>query len=486
MSTETTPWPAAAVPVQPIADPAPASAAMRPPTQLTRSVSLRGRVTAMAAIVVGIAVALLAASAFFVVQNALYREVDTQLQNRADTLISRTNVLNSNDLQQGLAASALFSNDLRVAFVSADGAKRISLVGQEPPVDGPEIAVAQGRASASLRTGGDFRVLAQRADNGITLVLAQSLQPTRDVLARLATVLALVGAAGVLLAVVAGAAVGRAGLRPVARLTAAAERVAATDELSPIPVTGDDELARLTQSFNRMLAAVGESRERQRRLVADAGHELRTPLTSLRTNMELLAATNRPGARALADTDRAELLADVEAQIEELSTLVGDLIELAREDAPAVVRERLDLADLVERALERARRRRGEIEFVAYLQPWSVLGDPGGLERAVLNVLDNAAKWSPAGEQVQVQLAQVDGANAELTVADAGAGIAEADRALVFERFYRSTSSRSMPGSGLGLAIVKQVVAKHGGAVRAEASERGGALIRVRLPGEPA
>ena len=486
MSTETTPWPAAAVPVQPAVDPAPASAAMRPPTQLTRSVSLRGRVTAMAAVVVGIAVALLAASAFLVVQNALYREVDTQLQNRADTLISRTNVLNSNDLQQGLAASALFSNDLRVAFVSADGAKRISLVGQEPPVDGPEIAVAQGREPASLRTGGDFRVLAQRADNGITLVLAQSLQPTRDVLARLATVLALVGAAGVLLAVGAGAAVGRAGLRPVARLTAAAERVAATDELSPIPVTGDDELARLTQSFNRMLAAVGESRERQRRLVADAGHELRTPLTSLRTNMELLAATNRPGARALADTDRAELLADVEAQIEELSTLVGDLIELAREDAPAVVREQLDLADLVERALERARRRRGEIEFVAYLQPWSVLGDPGGLERAVLNVLDNAAKWSPAGEQVQVQLAQVDGANAELTVADAGAGIAEADRALVFERFYRSTSSRSMPGSGLGLAIVKQVVAKHGGAVRAEASERGGALIRVRLPGAPA
>jgi len=272
----------------------------------------------------------------------------------------------------------------------------------------------------------------------------------------------------------------------VARLTAAAERVAATEDLTPITVTGDDELARLTQSFNRMLRAVGESRERQRRLVADAGHELRTPLTSLRTNMELLAAANRPGAPALGETDRAELLSDVGAQIEELSTLVGDLVELAREDAPVAAQEPLELGELVGRALDRARRRRSEIEFVAELQPWTVLGDSAGLERAVLNVLDNAAKWSPAGEQVQVQLRQVDAAHAELTVADAGAGIGEADRALVFERFYRATSSRSMPGSGLGLAIVKQVVAKHGGAVRAEVSDRGGALIRLRLPGTTA
>lgn len=466
------------VPVQQGAD------AMRPPTGLTRSVSLRGRVTVMAATVVGVAVAVLAAAAYLVVQNALYDDVDTQLQGRSSTLLASSASLQGADPRASLGLSALFSSDLRVAVIISSGA--FTVPGQAPPVGKPETDVIDGTTVRSLRTVDDFRVLAQRAGDGTTVVLAQSLVPTRQVLKRLGVVLLIVGAGGVLLAVVAGAAVGRAGLRPVARLTAAAERVAATEDLTPIPVTGGDELARLTQSFNRMLRSVGESRERQRRLVADAGHELRTPLTSLRTNMELLAVTQRPGARALDDTDRTELLADVEAQIAEMSTLVGDLVELAREDAPAAaeVREPVDLRETVERALERARRRT-DIEFVAELEPWTLVGEPAGLERAVLNVLDNAAKWSPSGEQVHVRLRQVDGANVELTVADAGAGIAAADRALVFERFYRSTSSRSLPGSGLGLAIVQQVVVKHGGAVRAEESDRGGALLRLRLPGWP-
>ena len=230
-------------------------------------------------------------------------------------------------------------------------------------------------------------------------------------------------------------AVGRTGLRPIARLTAAAERVARTDDLTPIPVTGDDELARLTESFNTMLRALAESRGRQSRLVADAGHELRTPLTSLRTNMELLIAAGRPGAPSIPDEDMAELRTDVVAQIQELSTLVGDLVDLAREDAPETVFERVDLADAVERSLERARRRRNEIDFDATLMPWFVYGDQAGLSRAVLN---------------------------------------------------RSTASRSMPGSGLGLAIVRQVVVKHGGTIGVEVSERGGALIRIVLPGEGA
>lgn len=472
----------------PPTDPFPVQAgpdAMRPPTPLTRRVSLRGRVTVMAAAVVGVAVAVLAAAAYLVVQSALYDDVDTQLQSRSSTLLASSASLQGADPRASLGLSALFSSDLRVAVIISSGA--FTVPGQAPPVGDPETDVIDGATTRSLRTVDDFRVLAQRAGDGTTVVLAQSLVPTRQVLKRLGVVLLIVGAGGVLLAVVAGAAVGRAGLRPVARLTAAAERVAATEDLTPIPVTGDDELARLTQSFNRMLRSVGESRERQRRLVADAGHELRTPLTSLRTNMELLAATQRPGARELGATDRTELLADVEAQIAEMSTLVGDLVELAREDAPAAseVREPVDLREVVDRALDRARRRRTEVEFTAELEPWTLVGEPAGLERAVLNVLDNAAKWSPAGEQVHVRLHQVDGSNVELTVADAGAGIAAADRALVFERFYRSTSSRSMPGSGLGLAIVAQVVGKHGGAVRAEESDRGGALLRLRLPGSP-
>ena len=141
---------------------------------------------------------------------------------------------------------------------------------------------------------------------------------------------------------------------------------------------------------------------------------------------------------------------------------------------------------MVNYALERARRRRSEIEFVADLQPWFVYGHEAGLQRAVLNVLDNAAKWGPSGDRVEVRMRQVGEGLLELTVDDAGPGIPANERELVFERFYRTTASRSMPGSGLGLAIVRQVVTKHGGTIAAEASPRGGARLRMVLPGEGA
>ncbi|NED63418.1 sensor histidine kinase, partial [Streptomyces sp. SID10244] len=154
-------------------------------------------------------------------------------------------------------------------------------------------------------------------------------------------------------------------------------------------------------------------------------------------------------------------------------------------EAPEVVHEEVDLTEVITRSLDRVRRRRLDVDFQTNLTPWYVFGEEHGLNRAVLNVLDNAAKWSPRGRPVQVQLRQVDARTAELVVADAGPGIPEEDRDLVFERFYRSTQSRSMPGSGLGLAIVRQVVARHGGTVRAEQSDDGGALIRMALPGSP-
>jgi two-component system sensor histidine kinase MprB len=248
-------------------------------------------------------------------------------------------------------------------------------------------------------------------------------------------------------------------------------------------VDGSDELARLTHSFNEMLDALAASREQQRRLVADAGHELRTPLTSMRTNLELLASASRPGAPALPDADRAEILDDVQAQVAELSTLVGDLVELARDDTPQVVHEPVELTDVVLRALERARRRAGDVEFDPILTPWTLLGDATALERAVLNLLDNAAKWSPPQGRVRVQMRPIDDWSMVLEVADAGAGIAEADRARIFDRFYRADTSRTMPGSGLGLAIVRQVAVRHGGAVWAGAAPEGGALLVLRLPG---
>lgn len=457
---------------------------MRPPMPLTRSVSLRWRVTLLAASVVAIAVAMTSIAAYALVARALYADVDAQLRNRASAVIA-SNPYGFNTLNLMVAASFYPDTGIKLIFSPDDepyGPPQRTV----PPVDSQELAVARGELSSSLRTVGDQRVFAVRTKLGPTLVISQRLEPTRGVLDRLAWLLFVVGGCGVLLAAAAGMTVGRTGLRPIARLTAATERIARTDDLTPIPVTGDDELARLTESFNTMLRALTESRDRQRRLVADAGHELRTPLTSLRTNAELLIASSRPGAPQIPEEDMSELRADVVAQIEELSTLVGDLVDLAREDAPETVYERLDLGEVAERALERARRRRTGIHFVAHLQPWFVYGHEAGLERAVLNVLDNAAKWSPSGAQVRISMGEVRPGLLELTVDDAGPGIPPGERELVFERFYRTTVSRSMPGSGLGLAIVKQVVTKHGGTITIDTSERGGALVRIVLPGEAA
>lgn len=456
---------------------------LRPPTPLTRSVSLRWRVTLLAASVVAIAVAVTSIAAYAMVARSLYADVDSQLRARADVMISDN--LDSLGLLPVLEIGSLYSNDIGIALIFPNGdPPYIPPQPIEPPIGGVELTVARGQSSFSLRTANNQRVLAERMKSGATLVISQRLQPTQEVLNRLAWLLFVVGACGVVAAAAAGTAVGRTGLRPIARLTAATERVARTDDLAPIPVTGDDELARLTESFNSMLRALTESRERQSRLVADAGHELRTPLTSLRTNLELLIASSRPGAPRIPEQDMAELNADVMAQIEELSTLVGDLVDLAREDAPEAVYEQVDLGEVAERALERVRRRRAAVGFVGELRPWFVYGHEAGLERAILNVLDNAAKWSPVGEQVRVIMRETGTGLLEFTVGDAGPGIPPAERELVFERFYRTTASRSMPGSGLGLAIVKQVVTKHGGTITIETSDRGGALIRIVLPGE--
>jgi two-component system sensor histidine kinase MprB len=293
--------------------------------------------------------------------------------------------------------------------------------------------------------------------------------------------LGLLGAAGVAGAAVLGRTVAQAGLAPVDRLTAAAEHVAQTQDLqAAIEVQGEDELARLARSFNEMLAALERARTAQRQLVEDASHELRTPLTSLRTNIELLLRAELRGDQRLPANDRRLLLADLRRQMAELTHLINELVELAREDGPAEPIEDLDLADVVRGAVERARVRSPRLDVRAALNPAPVSGRAAVLERAVLNLLDNAAKWSPPGEVVDITL-KCEAGWCVLSVADRGPGIDEADRPLIFERFYRAPAARAMPGSGLGLAIVRQAVESHGGRVTAEERPGGGALLRVWL-----
>jgi two-component system sensor histidine kinase MprB len=448
--------------------------------ELRERVSLRTRIGLLAAIMVGVAAAGVSAVAFYVVRNAMYDNLDSQLAQRAAVVVG------SGVSANYLPAAALYGEDVRVGLLIAQGNTLIHPQGIDaPPVGDLELDVAQGQLDHSLRTMHDERVLAVPAGPGTALVLAQPMHQLRHTLAGLGLVLALVGGAGVVLAGVAGATVAGAGMRPVRRLTDATERVAAIGDLRPIPVTGSDELARLTHSFNLMLGAVAASRDQQRRLVADAGHELRTPLTSMRTNVELLIAASEPGAHQLSEADRKEIFDDVRGQLEELSTLVGDLVELARDDPAQAVSEQVDLIDVVERALQRARRRAGEVGFEERLEPWRLPGDATALERAVLNLLDNAVKYSPPGGTVRVGLHPVGDGTVMLEVADSGPGIAEADRPHVFERFYRATEDRGRPGSGLGLSIVKQVADRHGGSVRVGHSADGGALLAMQLPGDP-
>jgi signal transduction histidine-protein kinase/phosphatase MprB family protein len=246
---------------------------------------------------------------------------------------------------------------------------------------------------------------------------------------------------------------------------------------------GNDELALLTMSFNQMLAALDQSRQRQAQLVADAGHELKTPLTSMRTNIELLMLLQKPGAPQISDEEKKALEHDVMAQMEELSTLIGDLVDLAREDAAETELQETDLAQVAQTAFERVRRRRPDVEFRLHVTPWYLWGDAHSLGRAILNLMDNAAKWSPADGVVRVKMTRLDEGRMQITISDSGPGIPEEEREKVFERFYRCIQSRSMPGSGLGLAIVRQVVDRHGGSITAEESEDGGAMFRMILPG---
>jgi two-component system, OmpR family, sensor histidine kinase MprB len=444
-------------------------------------VSLRARIGILAATVAALVVVLVSAAAFFVVRANVLQTLDANLLQRATA--AAQGGIDPRVLTQ-VPTQFVGAADIKLALVFADGTYASA---SAPPLGVDELRVARGEEEQSVRTaslgGVAYRVVAVPAGPGQALVIAQRLDPTQQVLTRLAVTLPVVGAFGVLLAALAGVAVARTGLRPVDRLTAATERIAATGDLRPIPVDGTDELARLTQSFNAMLGALAASQEQQRRLVADAGHELRTPLTSMRTNLELLAAASRPGAPALPESERAEIFEDVQAQVAELSTLVGDLVELARTDAPTVVHEPVELPDVILRALERARRRAGNVEFVPTLLPWTLMGDSTALERAVLNLLDNAAKWSPPDGQVRVQMRQLDEWSLVLEVADAGPGIEPEDLPHVFDRFYRADTSRTMPGSGLGLAIVRQVALRHGGAVWAGRAPEGGALLVLRLPG---
>ena len=303
---------------------------------------------------------------------------------------------------------------------------------------------------------------------------AQVARPLTEVdraLRQLLVVLLVVGGIGILVAAALGFVVARAALAPVSRFTRRTEALTANPDLSQrLEIHGQDELARLARSFNATLDALERSAEAQRHLVADASHELRTPIASLRANIQVLQDADQ-----LPEADRESLRADIIAELDELTALVGDVVELARGSKPSDVVDDVRIDQIVRALVERAERRAGDgVTLRVSLQPTVVSGEPERISRAISNLLGNAHKWSPPGGVIEIDL--VDGS---LTVRDHGPGFEEADLPHIFDRFYRADSARGMPGSGLGLAIVRQAAEAHGGSVSAANAAGGGAVVTV-------
>jgi two-component system sensor histidine kinase MprB len=403
---------------------------------------LQRRVAYLTTVAVALAVAATSVAGYVTLRVSLYRALDTELVNIAAAL-ARGPVVEDLRTIGNLTGRSVRSEDLAVAAIRADGSRFFVPDASDQLVLGPdELAIARLGRGFSARSGVseagvEYRIVAvplSEVPGSYALVIARPLEPTHDILSSLWAVLIIFGVSGVVLAAIVGITVARSSLRPVRQLSAAVEQITATTELAPIEIDATGDLARLAESFNQMLRSLNSSRERQAQLIADAGHELRTPLTSLRTNIELLAADARSGM--LSEADRIAIMNDVNAQLVEFTSLIGDLVALARDETFATP-EPLDFRDVVNAALNRVRRRAFGLDFDVELNPFYVVGDSDMLERAITNLLDNAVKWSPPGGTVRVQLE-----GDRLRVADEGPGIAEADLPFVFDRFYRADTAR--------------------------------------------
>jgi two-component system sensor histidine kinase MprB len=365
------------------------------------------------------------------------------------------------------------------------GAQLINSTGQFARVDNQPVqqlvtkdslAVAAGSSAAyffdTVIDGSHVRVYVAPFTTGLALELWRPLDEIDNVLAETRVRLAIVALGAVALAAVLGVAVSQGTLMPVRRLTDVVEEVGRTRDLSRrVAAESHDELGRLAASFNAMLSALEVSLRQQRQLVADASHELRTPLTSLRTNLELLAR-----GQPTDPVERQQVLLELVGQMERLSTLVGDLIDLARDEEATLPIEDVRLDVVVADAITDMNGRYPRVRFDAVLDPTTVRGVRPRIARAVTNLLDNAGKWSPAGGVVEVSVHE-----GEVSVRDHGPGVAPEDAPRVFDRFWRASNARSLPGSGLGLSIVKQVAESHGGSVTLEQASGGGARFRLRL-----
>jgi two-component system, OmpR family, sensor histidine kinase MprB len=444
--------------------------------------SFRLRVTLAAGAATLLVVVAVSAAVYVLVRRDLREQVDDSLgANVASLDLEDFEPPSGVDLaDRGNAGGRFPFTDRFMQVIDADGNIVRNYTETALPVTEEVVDAARGERSSlfyddETADGTAVRVRVVSVGDGLAVQFGRSLEEVHESLRQLVVTLGVISAGAVGVALLLGRVVASAAVAPVHRLSDAAETVAHTGDLSHhISVPGRDELGRLAGSFNTMLDALESSLSQQRQLVADASHELRTPLASVRTNVEVLQ--RRSG---LEPAERELLLGDVVAQIGELSRLVDDLVELARGEDEDEAFESLPLERVVAEVVDRARRNHPTLEFRMTASRSEVRGARRRVDRAVTNLVDNAAKWSPRGGRVDVAVG-----GGAVVVSDEGPGIDPADAPHVFDRFYRSARARSMPGSGLGLAIVKQVADSHGGTVSVGAARRGGARVVLRLPSD--
>jgi two-component system sensor histidine kinase MprB len=446
-------------------------------------VALRARLTLMSALIVGVTLVLASIVAYAAVRGQQLGQVDDALRGNVafyQGVAARATGAPPPGLERapppGLGGPGAYAQVVRPdgTAVEVSPAGGLAL-----PVTGTAVATANGRSAGGFSDtrveGLHLRVLTAPLGGIGAVQVARPLRDSDRVLARLRIVLVLLVVVGTALAAGVSRLFSRRVVAPVTELTEAAEHIEATGDLGRrIEGGGHDEVGRMAARFNAMLARLQTSQAQQRQLVADASHELRTPVTSLRTNVEVLR-----DSPPMAEGDRRALLDDVVEQAEELGNLVGDLIALARDGEAPPATEDVRLDELVAEAVVRARRHAPAVDFTLRSEPSVVTAAPERIGRAVNNLLDNAAQHS---DRVEVTVA----ADGIVAVRDHGPGVPPGDVPHLFDRFYRGATARGRPGSGLGLAIVRQVAEAHGGSVRVESPDDGGARFVLALPGAPA
>ena len=446
--------------------------------------SLRYRLVLLTALTIVVGAAISGVGTYQAARISLYNQLDLELLSIAESMAGSISV----DLEGNPDISSTTSDAENVVVVLVWANTNITiLLGDTtapPDIGDNEIAVARIQIGSSARDGESsdgtkYRIVSvpfldSTGQYAYALVISRDLTPTSTSLANLATLQWIIGLVAIVLCLIVAILVADTTLNPIQQLTSVVSGITSADELATIEVRGPSEVAELERSFNMMMGSLAESRQQQNRLIADAGHELRTPLTSLRTNIELLIADEN--AEMLPKGASSQILSDVAAQLGEFTSLINDLVALSRGDvAPNFITT--DFSDVVSRAITRAQRRGPSMIFDVSLEPVYVMGDSVTLERAVTNLLDNAVKFSPQGGTITVRLH-----SGTLTISDEGPGISDEDIPHVFERFYRSDSSRNTPGTGLGLSIVDHTVTAHGGTVEVSRAPSGGALFTVHLP----